>query len=201
MDPDPGGPQTFGSDCSGSATLTETLTREGPGNGWNICNGLFKGGVMKNPAKITYSWPGRGCEHSGGRGGGWSRPRARVPAGRVRHHSAAAGGLVPAGLAGQSYPGGYQVHMQNNEIKPRKRKTTGIQCCGTVTIYYGSGSEFWQVTVQVPDTDHKKQFPKQNCVKNLAFLILIEAAFLHFIMVLVPIGQNGSYDSGSATQR
>jgi hypothetical protein len=27
---------------------------------------------------------------------------------------------------------------------------SGVQCCGTVTIYYGSGSDFWKVMVPVP---------------------------------------------------
>jgi hypothetical protein len=39
---------------------------------------------------------------------------------------------------------------------------THQQCCGTVTIFYGSGSDFWQVPVPVPAPylDHKKQFLK-----------------------------------------
>jgi hypothetical protein len=42
------------------------------------------------------------------------------------------------------------------------------QCCGTVTFYYGSGSAFWQ---------HKQQF-KTRSFKNLAFVMLTEAALL-----------------------
>ncbi len=33
--------------------------------------------------------------------------------------------------------------------------------CGTVTIFYASGSDFWQVPVPVPYPDHKKQFLKK----------------------------------------
>ncbi len=43
---------------------------------------------------------------------------------------------------------------------------TGNQCCGTVSIYYGSGSDFWQVTVPVtalaPYLDHKSSFARKK---------------------------------------
>jgi hypothetical protein len=41
------------------------------------------------------------------------------------------------------------------------------QSCGTVTIYYGSGSDFCQVLVPAPYRylDHKNQF-KKNCNKS-----------------------------------
>jgi len=48
------------------------------------------------------------------------------------------------------------------------------QCCGTVTIFYGSGSDCWQVTVPVsvpaPYLDHKKQIKKKRFGTNLTFL-------------------------------
>jgi hypothetical protein len=62
--------------------------------------------------------------------------------------------------------------MQNTEMKAKKYRTaTGIQCCGTVTIYYGY--DFWQVTVPVaaPDLNSKKAV-------LTAFLLLTEAALL-----------------------
>ncbi len=32
----------------------------------------------------------------------------------------------------------------------QQRHVSKFQCCGTVTIFYGSGSDFWQATVPVP---------------------------------------------------
>ncbi len=42
-----------------------------------------------------------------------------------------------------------QLDMQNgtNCVKSKKRR------CGTLTIFYGSGSDFWKVTVPVPTFD------------------------------------------------
>ncbi len=57
-----------------------------------------------------------------------------------------------------------------------RRKLTITHCYGTVTIYYGSGCGFWQVTVPAPSLDHKKKFKKTFSKKNLAFLMFIEAA-------------------------
>ncbi len=50
-----------------------------------------------------------------------------------------------------------------------------IQWCVTITIYYGSGSDFWQVTVPVlaPYLDRKK-----HSFQSLAFLMLIDTALL-----------------------
>ncbi len=48
------------------------------------------------------------------------------------------------------------------------------QCWGTVTIFYGSGFDFWQVTVSVPVPalylDHKSIVFHKTFGKNLAFL-------------------------------
>jgi hypothetical protein len=51
---------------------------------------------------------------------------------------------------------------------------TVAQCCGTVTIFYDSGSDFWKVTVPVPVPylDHKKHnFPKNIWKKISPFYI------------------------------
>ncbi len=107
-----------------------------------------------------------------------------------------------------------------------------IQCCETVTICYSFGSEYWQVTVLVPALspvpvpapyqDQEKHSLKIFAVKNLAFLLLIEAALMSrnllnegnqytiFILCLwelfvIPLyygsdsAKEKSYGSGSAT--
>ncbi len=51
-------------------------------------------------------------------------------------------------------------------------RNTAFQCCGTVTIFYGSSSHFWQVTVPVPYLSIKAQFSKNNLEKILPFYIL-----------------------------
>ena len=50
------------------------------------------------------------------------------------------------------------------------------QCCGGVTIYYGSGSDFCQVTVPVPDSylDHKKQYYKEKIDKFHQIIVKCE---------------------------
>ncbi len=48
------------------------------------------------------------------------------------------------------------------------------QCCGTVTIFYGSGSDIWQVTapVSAPYLAHKKHSLKNFFEQNLALSIV-----------------------------
>ncbi len=69
------------------------------------------------------------------------------------------------------------THIFSNESELFKR-----QCCGTVTIFYGFGSGFWQVTVLVPTFDkfrfqfRARPWPctaSKNCLeKILSFYIV-----------------------------
>jgi hypothetical protein len=47
------------------------------------------------------------------------------------------------------------------------------QCCGTVAIFYGSVSDFWQVTVPIPVPapylDHKKHSLKNSFLHSKLF--------------------------------
>ncbi len=60
-------------------------------------------------------------------------------------------------------------------------RTTYWQRCGTVTIFYGSGSDFWHVTVPVPDpylVSRPQQFSIFFFFYMGTFFMLIEAALL-----------------------
>ncbi len=50
-----------------------------------------------------------------------------------------------------------KLHLQRSKVKKKSQSSRELrfflhsyQCCGTVTIFYGSGSNFWKVMVPVP---------------------------------------------------
>ncbi len=57
-----------------------------------------------------------------------------------------------------------------------KKVRSSLQYCGTVTIFYGSASDFWQVPVPAMAPYRiltiKNTVFKNNFVKNLAFYIV-----------------------------